>query len=80
MTILLGVTDTKCPLFNYLIVLGKLQLWNCRRNKSLLLFPSYKELVKRKYKTECNIDAKYNNSKMLEAKWKPLRDCNWLGI
>ena len=33
-TILLDVTDTKCPLFNYLIVLGKLYLWNCRRNKS----------------------------------------------
>ena len=79
-TILLGATDTKCPLFNYLIVLGKLHLWNSRRNKSLSLFPSYKELVKRKYKTECYIAAKYNNSKMLEAKWKPFRDCNWPGI
>ena len=79
-TILLGVTDTKCPMFNYLIVLGKLHLWNCRRNKRLPLFPSYKELVKRKYKIECYIAAKYNNGKMLEAKWKPLRDCNWLGI
>ena len=38
-TILLGVTDTKCPLFNYLIVLSKLYLWNCRRNKSLPFFP-----------------------------------------
>ena len=78
-TILLGVTDTKCHLFNYLIVLGKLHLWNCRRNKSLPLFSSYKELVKRKYETECHIAAKYNNSKMLEVKWKPLRDCNSLG-
>ena len=34
-TILLGVTDTKCPLFDYLIVLVKLYLWNCRRNKSI---------------------------------------------
>ena len=45
-TILLGVTDTKYSLFNYLIVLGKLYLWNCRRNKSLRFFPSYKELVR----------------------------------
>ena len=37
-TILLGVTDTKCHLFNYLIVLGKLYLWNCRRNKSRTFF------------------------------------------
>ena len=46
---LLGVTDTKCNLFNYLIVLGKLHLWNYRRNKSSPFFSSYKELVKRKY-------------------------------
>ena len=71
-TILLGVTDAKCPLFNYLIVLGKLYLWNCRRNKSSPFFPSYKELVKRKYEIECHIAAKNNNSKMLEAKWKPV--------
>ena len=38
-----------------------------------------KELVKRKYETECHIAAKYNNSKMLEAKWKPVRDCISLG-
>ena len=67
-TILVGVTDTKCPLFNCLIVLGKLHLWNCRRNKSLPSFSSYKELVKRKYGTERHIAAKYNNMKMLEAK------------
>ena len=72
-TILLGVTDTKCPLFNYLIVLGRLYLWNCRRNKSLPFFPSYKELVKRKYEIECHIAVKNNNSKMLEAKWKPVQ-------
>jgi len=47
-TILLGVTDTKCPLLNYLIVLGKLYLWNCRRDKSRPFFSSYKELVRRK--------------------------------
>ena len=65
-TILLGVTDTKCPLFNYLIVLSKLYLWNCPRNKSLPLSLSYKELVKRKYEIECHIAAKNNNSKKLE--------------
>ena len=79
-TILIGVTDTKCPLFNYLIVLGKLHLWNCRRNKNLPFFSSYKELIKRKYETECHIAAKYSKSKMLEDKWKPIRHCNLLGI
>ena len=78
-TILVGVTDTECSLFNYLIVLGKLHLWNCRRNNSLPFFSSYKELVKRKYETERHIAAKYNNSKMLEAKWKLVLNCNLLG-
>lgn len=75
-TILIGVTDTNCSLFNYLIVLGKLHLWNCRRNNSLPFFPSYKELVKRKYETECHIAAKFNDRKMLEAKWKPILNYN----
>ena len=74
--ILIGVTDTNCSLFNYLIVLGKLHLWNCRRNNSLPFFPSYKELVKRKYETECHIAAKFNDRKMLEAKWKPILNYN----
>jgi len=64
--VLAGVTETKCPLFNYLIVLGKLHLWNCRRNNSLSVFSSY------------NIAAKYNSSKMLKAKWKPVLQCNSL--
>ena len=37
-TILIGDTDTQCPLFNYLIVLSKLHLWNCRRNNSPVRF------------------------------------------
>ena len=49
-TILIGDTDTQCPLFNYLIVLGKLHLWNCRRNNRIPSFPSFKELVKQRYR------------------------------
>jgi len=64
----------------YLIVLSKLNLWNCRRNNSLPSFSSYKNLVKRKYESECHIAAlNYNNVKMLEAKWKPVANCNLLG-
>ena len=69
-TILLVVTNT---LFNYVIVLGKLCLWNCCRNESLPFSSSYKELVKRKYVIKCHIAVKNNNSKMLEAKWKPVQ-------
>jgi len=76
---LVDVTDTRCSLFNYWIVLGKLHLWNCRRNNSRPFFSSYKELIQRKYETGCQIAARYNNSKMLEAKWKPFLHCNLLG-
>ena len=38
-------------------------------HNNLPFFSSYKELVKIKYETELYIAAKYNNSKMLEAKW-----------
>ena len=69
-TILVDVINTKCPQFNYLIVLGKLHLWNCCRNNSLPSFSSTKELVKRKDGTERHIANKYNNMKMLEAKCK----------
>jgi len=79
--ILIGVAKTKCLVLNYLIVLGKLHLWNCRRNDCFCSFSSYKYLVKRKYETECHIAAlKYNNAKMLEAKWKSVANCNLLGI
>ena len=64
----LSTTLYTTPLFNYLIVLGKLHLWNCRSNNSLPFFSSYKRLVRRKYETERHIAAKYNNVKMLEAK------------
>ena len=69
--ILIDDTDTQSPLFNYLIVLGKLHLWNCRRNNSIPSFPSFKELVKQKYRVERLIAIKCNNLKMFKAKWKP---------
>ena len=75
-TILVGVTDIKCSLFNYLIVLGKLHLWNCRKSNSFS--SSYKELANRKYETKRHIAPKYNNMKMLETKWKPVLTYNLL--
>ena len=59
--------------------LGKLHLWNCRRNNSLASFSSYKELVKRKYGTESHKAARYNNMKMLQAEWKLVLNCNLPG-
>ena len=75
-TILLGDTATQHPLFNYLIVLGKLHLWNCRRNNSTPSFPSFKELVKQTNRNERLTAIKCNNLKMFKAKWKPFQNLN----
>ena len=75
-TVLIGVIDIKCDLLNYLIVLGKLHLWNCRRKNILPVLPSFEEFVKRKFKVEQLIAAKHNCSKMLKAKWKPFLEKN----
>ena len=45
-------------------------------NKEIVNRTSVKELVKRKYETECHIAAKFNDRKMLEAKWKPILNYN----
>ena len=44
-----------------------------------VFFSSHTEPVTRKYETERRIAAKYNSSKMLEAKWKAVRNSNLLG-
>ena len=42
-----------------------------------IFFSLYKELFKIKYESERHIAAKCNNMKMLEAKWKPVLNCNF---
>ena len=65
---LTGVTDTTYYLFNYLIVLGKLHMWNCRQNISLPSISSYKELAfKRKHETK-RLIAEKSNINIIEAK------------
>ena len=59
--------------------LGKLHLWNCKRNNSLASFSSHKKLVKRKYGSERHMATRYNNMKTLQAKWKFVLNFNLLG-
>jgi len=33
--VIIGITMAKCPLLNYLILTGKLYLWDCRKNQAL---------------------------------------------
>ena len=55
-----GILDEKSSLLNYFIILGKLYLWNCRKNNQNPLFFPFEDIVKRKNETE-KLIASQNN-------------------
>ena len=68
--ILIGLLTPELPLLNYLILIGKIYLWACRRNKELWCIRGFKSKVKLKYKTEKYICTKNNNLDKFRKKWK----------
>ena len=60
---LIGVLRPECPLLNYLILIGKIYLWSCRRNEVPPNIESFKVWVNIKYETENYICT---NNKSLE--------------
>jgi len=50
--IILGILDQRSNLLNCFIILGKIYLWNCRKNKQIPLFLPFEDVVKRKYEIE----------------------------
>ena len=68
--IILGILDQRSNLLNYFIILGKIYLWNCRKNKQIPLFLPFEEVVKRKYEIEKLIASQSILSlKHFQAKW-----------
>ena len=60
--IIIGSIDSSsCPLLNYLILIGKLYLWDCRRKRLLLCIEGFKFKLKMKYQIEKYIYTKNNN-------------------
>lgn len=53
--ILIGVFRPECPLLYYLIRIGKIYLWSCRKNEVFLNIDSFKVSVNIKYETKKNI-------------------------
>ena len=71
-SIIIGVLNEKSDLLNYLIILGKLYLWNCRKNSCVPVFSPFEVMVQSKYNTEKLIAVKGKPSvKRFEVKWKP---------
>ena len=50
--IIIGITISSCPLLNYLILIGKLYLWYCRKNQVPPNIEGFKCKVKIKYQVE----------------------------
>ena len=67
--VLLGVISSKCPLLNYLIIIGKLFLWDCRRNRVLPNITNCLAKVNIKLQTEKYISIKNNTLKEFYDKW-----------
>ena len=75
--IILGVLDERSDLLNYLIILRKICLWNCRKNNQIPLFLPFEDVVKRKYEIEKLIALQSNLSlKHFQAKWNPVLNIN----
>ena len=67
--IIVGIITRSCPLLNYLLIIAKLYLWDCRRNQTLPNVMAFKCKVQLKYETELYIARTSNNMKFLRKKW-----------
>ena len=67
--ILIGLLTPELPFLNYLLLIGKIYLWACRRNKELPSIRGFKSKVRLKYETEKYICTKNNNLDMFRKKW-----------
>ena len=56
--ILTGLLTPELPLLNYLLLIGKIYLWACRRNKELPSIRGFKSKARLKYETEKYICTK----------------------
>ena len=59
--IILGIITSPCPLLNCLILMGKLYIWDCRRNSIHPYIEGFKQKIKIKDQTEKYIASKNND-------------------
>ena len=56
----IGILSSECPLLNYLLLIGKLYLWDCRRSNKLPDIAGFKVKVYIKYQIEKYLCTKNN--------------------
>ena len=65
----IGFLSSESPLLNYLILIGKIYLWSCRRNEVLPTINSFIVRVNGKYEKEKYICTKNKSLQKLMDKW-----------
>jgi len=50
--VIVGIIILKCPLLNYLLLIAKIYLWDCRRTQILPNITGFKLEVKNKFETK----------------------------
>ena len=57
-------------LLNYLFILDKLHIWNCRKRRVPPNLEIFKIMLDVKYRTEMYLASKNNKVKQFQAKWQ----------
>ena len=67
--VIIGIVDTKRPLLNYLLLIAKLYLWDCRRTSMLPEIIGLKHKIKNKFEIEKYVSIKNNTLDKFKRKW-----------
>ena len=66
---MIGIVDSKRPLLNYLLLIAKLYLWDCRRTSMLPEIIGLKHNIKNKYEFDKYVSIKNNTLDKFKRKW-----------
>ena len=67
--IILGIIASPCPLLNYLILISKLYIWDCKRKLIHPYIEGFKQRIKINNQTEKYIASKNNDLFNFHDKW-----------
>ena len=56
-------------LANYVLLIGKIYIWDCRRKENKPAIAHFKQILKNKYDTEKYVAKKQNRYQLFKNKW-----------
>ena len=72
--VVVGILRPSRPLLNYLLLIAKLYIWDCRRNQILPNITGFKFKVRLKYEVELYIGSYGKKKDILRNKWAGFQD------